>query len=44
LFGEKARERDFNSDIDKAFFKNLPKFHPQRDFSNPHYTLNIPNI
>ena len=22
----------------------MPKFHPQRDFTNPHYTLNIPNI
>ena len=26
LFGEKARERDFVSEQDRIFFKNLPRF------------------
>lgn len=26
LFGEKARERDFMSENDKQYFKNLPRF------------------
>lgn len=43
LFGEKARERDFMCDQDKHFYKNLPRFQTQRDFSNPQYTLTIPN-
>ena len=43
LFGDKARERDFMCDQDKHFFKNLPRFQTQRDFSNPRSTLTIPN-
>ena len=34
LFGEKARERDFMSENDKQYFKNLPRFSTQRDYSN----------
>ena len=43
LFGDKARERDFGCDQDKYFFKNLPRFQTQRDFSNLSASLPIPN-
>jgi hypothetical protein len=42
LFGEQARARDFMCDQDKNFFRNLPRFLPQRDYVNLHYTLPIP--
>lgn len=43
LFGDKARERDFGCDQDKYFYKNLPRFQTQRDFSNLSASLPIPN-
>lgn len=43
MFQEKVRERDFCSENDKFFFKNLPRFQTQRDFWNLHHTLMIPN-
>ena len=43
LFQEKVRERDFQTENDKIYFKNLPRFQTQRDFWNLHYTLKIPN-
>lgn len=42
LFSEKVRERDFNNDCDRAFYKNLPKFSTQRDFSEPSFEIYIP--
>jgi hypothetical protein len=43
LFGEKARERDFMTENDKQYFKNLPRFQTQRDYSNiKNNTLPIP--
>lgn len=44
IFGEKARERDFKCDSDKMFYRNLPRFQTQRDFSNLQATLLIPDI
>jgi hypothetical protein len=35
FFNDKVRERDFPLDTDKKIYMNLPKFQPQRDFSNP---------
>ena len=35
IFGDRARERDFASEQDRNLFRNLPRFSPQRDFSNP---------
>jgi hypothetical protein len=43
LFGDKARERDFGCDQDKYFYKNLPRFQTQRDFTNLTASLPIPN-
>ena len=43
LFQEKVRERDFCSENDKIYFKNLPRFQTQRDYWNLHQTLRIPN-
>jgi len=34
IFADKARERDFGTEQDKVFFKNLPKFQTQRDYTN----------
>ena len=42
VFSDKARERDFTSDQDRHFFKNLPRFSGQRDFSNPQFEIHIP--
>jgi len=42
IFNDKVRERDFPSDYDRYLFKNLPRFHTQRDFSNPQFEIFIP--
>ena len=43
FFAERARERDFASDHDKATFKNLPRFQAQRDFASLPYSISVPN-
>ena len=44
IFGEKARERDFQNENDKFIFKNLTKLHPCRDYRNPQFDIYIPNL
>jgi hypothetical protein len=42
LFGDQARARDFVCELDKNYFRNLPRFLPQRDYFNLKYSLPIP--
>lgn len=42
IFTERARERDFANDQDRFVFKNLPRFSPQRDFTNPQFEIFVP--
>lgn len=44
LFTQQARERDFSSEQDKHYFRHLQKYPPQRDFSNPTCTVNVPQL